>query len=229
MFRAWRQNREIFSKENTFLLTKRSLFQNTTLVAGSNFSAPDSRGVRRFHGYTFRADDSQSVSDTFSNGFLPQPTLSEPVDGSPFSSTNVISYVCYYAAHCVSQRLSIDNIYLIDIGDIGGMVRVPAWNQDSSTRHAYKENDLAFVFFPITKKAYRVETPNPVSGVKVVGVVEAPDDPFRVRKLKLYANKNYTEGILGVSQVVDLFNGNEWELVDASDATSPATSSGTVT
>ena len=215
MFKTLRKIREASSEENTFFLTNRSLFQNTTLIAGSSFSAPDNRGVRHFHGYTF-LPDSQSVPDTFSKGFSPEPIRGKPMYSSVSSSHNIISYVCHYAAHRSSRgKRPFNNIYLIDIRDVGGIVRVPTANS-LSQRDGYEKYDCAFVYFPITRQVYRVETSNTVSGKRVVGVVGDLGDFYtgQVSRLQLYVNKNYMEGMRWVKNVVDLFNGDGWEVID---------------
>ena len=217
MLKRWQQRRQIFSEDNTFLLTNALHFQNTSSIKGSYFTRGH-RGDLRFNGFTFRVDDS-SVQDAFSKGFCPKYyewyggemwNLNQKINSPQFGGGATIqSYVCYYAASLLG--INGMNIFLIDLRRFGGTVR----NRSSSDfvdgkldcNDGYLRNDNIYRLFPITKQIHSLETLAPVPGAKILGVVTNPTDYYHnASQLQLHANPDYEGGMDSVRAVVNLFN-----------------------
>ena len=228
MLRKWRERRHLVSEANTLLLTKSLFFQNTTLLTGARQTAPGSRGENRFYGYAFKPDD-LNISDAFSKGFFPtyiDKPSSEMRDMSVPRSRNISgevvikSYICHYAA-CQSRLFC--NIYLVDLRELGGIVRGPSTPRFETNPHivpsyndGYRSGDWAFKYFPFTRQLYRLETLAPVPGEAVIGMVtcSSPSSRSPASRLKLHVNPEYKEGMEGVRGIVDLFNGeSSWVMV----------------
>ncbi|MCW7551140.1 hypothetical protein NX722_00390 [Endozoicomonas gorgoniicola] len=226
MLRKWSQRRNLVSEANTLLLTKPLFFQNTTLLTGARQTAPGRRGENRFYGYAFKPDD-LDISDAFSKGFFPRyldgPSremrdMMVPRPRNLSGEVVIQSYICHYAA---CQSYLFCNIYLVDLREVGGIVRGPS-NPRFAThpsvmpadRDGYRSGDGAFEYFPFTRQLYRLETLAPVPGEAVIGMVTCSTTRSPVSRLKLHVNPGYKEGLEGTRDIVDLFNGeSSWVMV----------------
>ena len=240
--------KDIFKESNRLLLTKSLLFQDTTKIEGSYFTNEIQRGLRRFFGYVYRyTRDDNDVPYVFENGLS---TAEYDIEsGEPTSygfhrhgktygfrltdlSTltdlkgGIVTHICCYQTLC--SQLICSSVYLIDIRELGGIVRREPWIRyddaivPQSNIPACPHDDIdgqAFVRFPVNEEVFDVVIMYPVSKSRIVGVIKTfplSKRSLHSQQLKLYVNPNYTGGMEGAMAVAASFNGeSEWEMVDA--------------
>ena len=237
MLKRMRQRREIFSDENTLLLTKPLLFQNTTLIDGARLEPVNSSVPyeQRFYGYVFRVDE-LGILDVFSKGFSPRyiewygrglRDLALPRHPGALSGA-IDTYVCYSAAR-ESKAWMDKHAYLIDAREVGGVVepyyrpRIPfGRGEEYYISIGASKYNQACDHFPIAKKVHKVKIMSLTPSDKIIGaatVSPITSNSIWAPKLKLHVNPDYEGGMDGARAVAGLFNGEaEWQMITSADA-----------